>query len=236
MATQKTSRKSASKGSNFTRFKSGLMTRKETLPLVMAAREAFAYQVELGNVAEGLKFDSWRHDQVKAITGNDGLTSCHHDDFRPLMAHFKILAGKDASAYQQLITTGPASDQDGDTHELRRNLAHDILAKLADHIFIADHPVAESLATLTHLPETRIRRAVEAIQAHPKGALREGYLIHLARQKTSRPGLALGPDLKAGLADRLTVEHLLQVRDTLVNRISTREGAEDRGRNSARRC
>ncbi|MEM1083267.1 MAG: hypothetical protein AAGI48_04030 [Verrucomicrobiota bacterium] len=251
MATKKATRKTASKGSNYRRFRDGLMGKRETVPLAMTARRAFAYQGELGNIPEGVKFDDWRRDQVHEVTGNHGLTKCHHDDYKPLMGHFLTLAGEDASAFEEFMRTGPASAAKDDTHELRRQLAHDIIQRLTDHLYIADHTLDEILQDFKaqwekESPDTpypgpeprywsRLRLRKAHIAEHPDKAIREGYLVHLVRQKTGRPNLTLGDDLKTGLADRCTVEQLLQIRDTLSNRIAAREGAEDRGRNSKQR-
>ena len=85
------------------------MTKRETIPLAIAARQAYAHQADLANLEPGETFDSWRHAQVLAVVGKPGLTACSHDDYRPLMAHFQHLAGRDASAYRNLVHTGPAS-------------------------------------------------------------------------------------------------------------------------------
>lgn len=217
-------KKTAKKAPKKKAFRPGYMGRSETQPLVLAAREAYDYQVALGNVDPGTTFDAWRREQVRTTVGRDGLSDCLHDHFRPLMGHFKALAGRDGEALGSFMSSGPASTAQDDTHETRRKLAHVILDLLGEHMRLADISAAD-LAAQTEdpalYPVLRSRRA--AILAHPKGAFREGYLVHLARQKTRRPNLSLGSDLKAGLADRLSVDQLVQLRDTLVNRIAARE-------------
>jgi hypothetical protein len=218
----------------------GKMGKREIQPLVMAAREAYDYQSALGNIDPGHTFDAWRRDQVKSKVGRAGLTECSHDDFKPLMGHFQLLAGRDADALASFLSTGPATDtaSPGDDLERRRQLAHGIMQILAEHIALADISAADLAAKTPDTAEyqkLRARRA--AILAHKDGAIREGYIVHLAKQKTRRPDLTLGRDIQAGLADRCTVDQLAQLRDTLVNRIAVREDRpeSEAGRNRKRR-
>lgn len=224
----------------------GNLTKAEIMPLVMAARTAFDFQSRLGNV-DDQDFNAWRHAQCMAAVGKSGITACSHDHYRPLMAHFQILAGRDEKAFQNLTTTGQASKQEGDTHEARRQLAHLILEKLSDHTTLADKPwpeylaewqATEAAAWAFHFPEepfpgvdpVEARRAYQRREEIAKngGPIREGYLVYLIRQKTRRPDLHLGKDLPAALADRCTVSQLTQIRDTLVNRIAAKEDTGDR--------
>lgn len=218
----------------------------EIKPLVMAARAAYDFQADLGNT-NGQDFNAWRHEQCMAAVGKPGITACSHDHYRPLMAHFQILAGRDEKAFQNLTTTGQASKLPGDTHEARRQLAHLILEKLSDHITLADKPwpeylaewqATEAAAWAFHFPEEPFPGVdpVEARRAYLRreeiansgGPIREGYLVYLIRQKTRRPDLQLGKDLPAALAERCTVTQLTQIRDTLVNRIAAKEDTGDR--------
>ncbi len=242
MATKPTTtqRPAAKKAAKKRPYRPGYMGRSETQPLVLAAREAFDYQLALGNVDAGQSFDDWRRAQVMQIVSRKGLSDCLHEHFKPLMGQFKLLAGRDGDALESFLSTGPASDTaaQGDDHEARRQLAHVIMEILGDHMRLADISAADLAARTedTKLYDTlRARRA--AILANPKGAYREGYLVHLVKQKTSRPDLTLGRDLKAGLAERCTVAQLTQLRDTLVNRIAVREDRPESkdGRNRKRR-
>lgn len=212
----------------------GKMGRNEIKPLIMAARAAYDYQDSLGNIEAGESFDDWRRRQVIDKVGRGGLSECHHDDFQPLMGHFQVLAGRDGEALDSFLSTGTATKAEGDDHETRRRLAHVIMETLAAHIWLAEVS-AQDLATQTEdtIVYQSLRRRREAIRSHKDGAIREGYVVWLARQKTRRPDLTLGKDLKAGLADRCTVAQLVQLRDTLVNRIAVREGRpeSEKGRN-----
>jgi DNA-binding transcriptional ArsR family regulator len=216
--------------------KRGYMGSTETVPLAIAAREAFDYQRHLGNVDGQADFKAWRHEQVRACVGRDGLTDCLHEHFKQLLAHFQTLAGKDAAAFANSMQTGPASSKPGDDHEQRRVLAHLIMEVLAAHIWLAEVS-AQELATQTESTAAyqKLRARREAIRSHPDGAIREGYIVTLARSKTRRRDLNLGRDLKAGLADRCNVDQLEQIRDTLINRIAAREGIEDNGRNKSQK-
>ncbi len=233
-------KKAAKKTAKKKAYRPGYMCRKETQPLILAALEAYNYQHALGNVDAGQSFDAWRRDQVMKTVNRKGLSDCLHDHFKPLMGHFKTLAGRDVEALESFLATGPASDTaaDGDDHERRRQLAHVILEILAEHVRLADIS-AQDLAEQTE--DTKVYQVLQArraaIRSHPRGAYREGYVVHLAKQKTSRPDLSLGRDLKAGLAERCTVDQLTQLRDTLVNRIAVREDRPEskEGRNRKRR-
>jgi hypothetical protein len=168
----------------------------EIKPLIIAAKAAFDKQSEHGLV--DTDFNTWRHEQVMAAVGRPGLSACDHADYRPLMAHFKILSGDDAGAFQDLMHTGPASGHSGpdDTHEERRIIAHHIVQAIREH------------------------------QA-AGGTLTLGYVVALARHKTRRPDLTLKGDFQAALADRCTVRQLAQIRSTIINRIAAAEGRGD---------
>lgn len=142
----------------------------------------------------------------------------------------------------------------GDTREAREKIVHQIRCRLAVHIQLHDRTWPELLdlwtasskraweqgdAHLVALGEEipgsdpwpgldgkGLNKAM-ARKIHMEangGPLREGYLITLAKGKTSRPNLDLGRDLYAGLADRCTLKQLTDLLTTLVNRISAREG------------
>lgn len=235
-AAKKPAKKTAGKKSWFP----GKMGKREIQPLVMAAREAYDYQNALGNLDPGQTFDAWRRDQVKSKVGRDGLSACAHDDFKPLMGHFQLLAGRDGEAFESFLSTGPAADTaaHGDDHERRRQLAHGIMEILTEHIRLADISAADLAAQTPDTDEyQKLRSRRAAILAHPRGAIRDGYIVYLAKQKTSRPDLTLGHDIQAGLADRCTVAQLTQLRDTLANRIAVREDRPESegGRNRKRR-
>ena len=191
--------KTATKPQAITR---GNMKPAEIRPLAIAARKAFDYQKHLG-IIDGESFDSWRHAQCLQVVCKPGLSACHHEDFRPLLAHFQMLAGDDASAFSNLIKTGKSRDNAyaADTHEERRKIASLISQALTAHA--------------TQEPY------VVALGNQPIGL---GYLVYLARQKTRRPDLTLGSDLTAGLADRCTANQLRQLLYTTTNRIAAAEG------------
>lgn len=219
----------------------GNMKPTEIKPLVFAARRAYERQAAAGLV-DSISFDEWRKAQVMECVSKAGLSACNHEDFRPLMAHFQILAGEDAAAFQNLMKSGSASDhaEPGDTREARRQLAHGIAEILAAHIHLAestiDQLVAESVQEWDRSnpgidypgpdPEwiSGLRSRKASIDAHGKGPITVGYLIYIVRQKTRRPDLSLGRDWQAGLAERCTVRQLTELRSTLVNRINALEG------------
>ncbi len=239
------------------------MGKSEKIPLAIAAKQAFDYQAKLGNT-EGETAVQWRHAQVKAITGREGLSDCLHDDFRPLMAHFQTLAGLDAEALATELRSGKVRDHGpkDDTHEERERIAHQIRQAFEDHIRLADlswpqlldHWTAESKGEWTTfqagdeasrempwpgLDQKFVTRAMDrkiAIEAGG-GPLREGYLVGMARHKTRRPELNLGREIFAGLAERCTAKQLRDILSTYVNRIAAREGVGSTGtRNKKQRA
>lgn len=164
----------------------------EIQPLIMAAIAAHNKQTDLG--LTDADFNTWRREQVLAAVNKPGLTACDHDDYRPLMAHFKILSGDDSGAFNDLMHTGPVREHSpDDTHEERRVIAHHIAQAIREH------------------------------QA-AGGTIGIGYVVTIARHKTRRPDLTLKGDLQAALADRCTVSQLDQIRSTVVNRIAAAEG------------
>lgn len=207
----------------------GNMKPAEIKPLVIAARKAFDVQTEAGLVDDGETFDSWRHRQCMAAVGKPGITACLHDDFRPLLGHFQTLAGDDGSAFASLMKSGRPTDHaaPGDTHEARRNLAHQIAEALAAHAYLATADPASLDA------DQCARRAAIDAKGNSVGV---GYLVSIVRQKTRRPDLHLGTEWQAGLADRCTARQLTEIRSTIVNRIAATEGTgSTRNRNKSQR-
>lgn len=238
--------KKAAKRKPFSPGPTGSMGSKEKQMLATAAGQAFKHQVSLGRVEPGQSFDEWRHDQVRDVVGKDGLRACAHAEFRPLLAWFQKLAGLDEKAFAtqmrtgKVTTGGPADD----TREARETIAHEMRIRLEDHIELADRSWPDLLHIWTDrsradwqiygapgepwpgldskfLAKATLRK--EAIEKNG-GAIRVGYLVAIARMKTRRPDLTLGPDPFAGLAERCSVNQLRQLLSTLVNRINAREG------------
>jgi hypothetical protein len=209
----------------------GNISPAEIKPLILEAKAAFAAQVELANIDPATDFDEWRAVEVnKAVPGRHGLSQLDSDHFSEVMAHFAELAGHDELALKHRLKSGQVKDHgpEGDTHEKRRQLAHLICQALADHIALAEISIYDLAAKTEDTAKyQQLQSARAAILAHKSGAIREGFVVFLARQKTKRPTLTLGADLKAGLADRLDVSQLLQLLYTLRNRIATREGRAD---------
>lgn len=144
---------------------------------------------------------------------------------------------------------GPA----GDTHEARGKIVAEIRGRLTAHILLADLSWPELLDRWTAASKSAwaagddflaapadalpgqspwpgldskwLAKAMDRkIAMESTGPLREGYLITLARGKTSRPDLDLGRDIWAGLEERCTLKQLTDLLSTLVNRINAREG------------
>lgn len=182
---------------------------KEIQPLIMAAREAYAVQ------DPGISFDEFRHEEVKAAVGRDGLSACDHDHFCDLMGHFKTAAGKEDEALKWFLKGSKNTE---------RQIAWSIASTLAAHIALA-HSTVEAVTAAT--PPRKLKRllaAREALLDHPDGPLSFDYLVSIVRDKTRRPNLTLDADLAKSLAERCDKIQLTWIHFTLVNRIAEREG------------
>lgn len=219
----------------------GNMTPAEIKPLLFHARQAFDVQAAAGLIDDGETFNTWRHAQVMAAVGKPGLTACSHEDFRPLRGHFLTLAGRNAAAFKDHMTSGKPTDhaEPGDTFEARRELAWTIAQALNAHLHLAQTTIEAHIAESVHEwarsnpsqpypgPDAMwlagLHHRKSSIEAGG-GPIDVGYLVWLTRQKTRRPDLHLGSDWQAGLVERCAVSKLTQIRDTLINRIAAREG------------
>jgi hypothetical protein len=181
----------------------------EIQPLIMAAREAYAFQ------CPGISFDEWRSEEVMAAVGKPGLTACDHDHFCDLMGHFKLGSGKDEEALEWFLKS--------EKNPLRVR-AWQIEKKLTDHAFLA-HATVDAITAATP-PRALKRRLVkrQSLLDHPEGPITYDYLLSIVRDITRRPQLELGPDLAASLADRCDLKQLFWILCTLTNRIAEREG------------
>lgn len=204
--TPKTARKSASKTSKTER---GNMCPDNITRVIMAAREAH-------QIADPyITFEEFRAEQVMAAVAKDGLTACDEDHYCDLMGHFKRLAGKEDEAFYWY-------------HRASKNAARQrawvIVEILLTHMKLATATEEEIIAAT---PPRRIKRVLQrraALLDHPEGMLDFSDLLTIARGLTKRPDLTFGQDIKASLAERCTPEQLAWIRNTIVNRISEREG------------
>lgn len=206
----KPSRHTARKaGSNPSKSERGNMCPANIQRLIMAALEAHQF------ADPDLSFDEFRAEQVMAAVNKPGLTACDEIHYCDLMGHFKTLAGKEEEALRWFLRSGKNS---------ARQLAWGIVERLSAHMILATASEAEIIAAT---PPRRLKRVMErraALLDHPEGWLDFSDLLTIARGLTKRPDLTFGQDIKASLADRCTPEHLVWIRNTIVNRISEREG------------
>lgn len=182
---------------------------KEIKPLIMAACEAYACQ------DPDISFDDFRAEHTLAAVNRDGFRYCTHDHFCDLMGHFKTLAGKDSEALFWFIR-GASNAQ--------RQRAWTIVDRLNAHIALAKSTEEQIIARTSPKQLSRTMARRNSILNHPEGMLDVGYLLTIVRDKTRKPQLAFGPDIVADLAGRCTMDQLLLIRHTLINRISEREG------------
>jgi len=188
--------------------KRGNMKPSEIQPLIMAALHAYGIQ------NPGISFDDWRAEQVIAAVNLPGLSTCDSKHFCSLMGHFKLAAGLDDEAMHWFMRDGKNSE---------RQLAWSIVTTLKAHVALANATVELiTAATPPRLLQRRLDRHA-AIHDHPEGPLNIAYLVSIIAMKTGRH-LDPATDLKITLADRCTIPELVGIRNTLVNRISEREG------------
>lgn len=187
----------------------GNLSANEIQPLIMAARAAYDFQ------SPGVSFNEWRAEEVMAAVARPGLTACDHDHFCDLMGHFKTGAGMDDEALTWFLKGSKNTE---------RQLAWSIAETLTAHLALA-HSTAEQITATT--PPRQLKRRLDrhaALLDHPEGPLSFDYLVAIVRDKTRRPDLTLTADLKTSLAERCKAAQLAQIRFTLINRISEREG------------
>jgi hypothetical protein len=186
----------------------GSLTPAEKKPLILAALEAYRIQ------NPDLCFDDWRSQQVRAAVDRAGLSACDSSHFCDLMGHFKTLAGKEDEALRWYVR--------GQKNAHRR-LAWSILNRLENHVRLATATDREIIASTSarRLAHVMARRA--AIHDHSEGPLSPDYLRTLIGVAIQKPHHEIH-DIKAFLVDHCDVPTLLRIRNTLVNRISEREG------------
>lgn len=183
-----------------------ILSAPEIRKLVLQAKEAHGYQIALRNISADSSFDEFRRDQVMAAVGAAGISKINREEWRPVMAHFLTLSGKEDEAFELLNKTGekgyrPAGPDD--THESCEALASKIREALLLHGSIK----------------------VE----HPKGNIGTGWFLVVARQRTGKPSLTMET-----LSERLDPKTLVGLLSHLRNHIAVREGREKPERRSPR--
>jgi len=172
------------------------------------AREAFDHQDGLGLIeAEGAsdsaRFTAWRREeQIKAVR-IESLTNCGNQHFRPLLAHFLCLAGRDDQAFKYQLKTGRVKDHGAldDTVENRETQRTLIVQELTAHAAKCN-PKAEAWDP-----------TIAAKVTEKGGLICANYVIAIAKSKCKGRSL-----------DSLTATELRQILFTLRNRIAAREG------------
>ncbi len=184
--------------------------------IAQVAREAFDFQDRLGNInaipglTESKQFEAWRRGEQLAAVRIASLTECQNEHFRPLLAHFLTLAGRDDEAFRYQMKTGRVKDHGPveDTHENRELWRAKISQALIEH--------AGKLIEGAPTYNARIAAAV----AENGGQIRTGYVLAIAQRRCKGRSIA-----------SIQAEELRWVYLTLVNRIAAKEG---RGKTKAR--
>jgi len=192
------------------------LTNKQKASLAQTARIAWDVQSRAG-FTDGYSFDEWRRAEQNKAVGVSSLTLCGNNHYRPLLAHFLTLAGKEVPAFRTWVRTGRVTghgDLD-DTHENREAQRHLILQAVIDHGNRCDPAMAHASFD-----------PVAAAQAAEKGGIiTAAYVTKIALGKCRSRGLA-----------SLTAAQLRQILYTTRNRIAAREGRGDaKTRNSKQR-
>ena len=148
-------------------------------------------------------FNDWRHAETEKACGIASLRQCGNNHYRPILAHFLILAGKEVPALNKIITTGPvrANGDQEDTHEAREAMRAVILDELLAHGRRCDPNHADY-----DMP-------IAAITQANGGIITAAYVTKIAQAKCRGRSL-----------NSLTAGQLRQILYTTRNRIAAREG------------
>lgn len=228
-APRKTAAKSSRKTSGGTPGPTGKLTKEETTPLVLQAKEAYFYQQRLGRIEPGTSENEWRREMVFDEVGLYGISKINRSHWRTVMGHFCKLAGKEDKAYELEMKTGTKSyrpKNDDDTWESSETYAALINQALDEHCQIAEKSEEELIAL--GFEDAAERKA--ALAAFGKGPIQAGWLLTAARQRSKKPSLTM-----AKLAERLDPETLCGLLSHLKSHINKREGRADEEKRKPRR-
>jgi hypothetical protein len=172
------------------------------------AREAFDHQDRLGLIetegaSDSARVTAWRRkEQIRAVR-IESLTNCGNQHFRPLLAHFLCLAGRDDQAFNYQLKTGRVKDHGAldDTHENRETQRTLIVQELTAHAAKCS-PGKEGWDPI-----------IAAKVTEKGGLICANYVIAIAKSKCKGRSL-----------DSLTATELRQILYTIRNRIAAREG------------
>lgn len=106
------------------------LSKRQISVLIRHARTAYDITVRAG--LTDLGFDEWRHLQVAAACGCDGLTKARNRHFRAILSHFELLAGN-SEGINVAMHTGSAGGYAGETIEDREQAIWLIRDHLAHH-------------------------------------------------------------------------------------------------------
>lgn len=180
------------------------LSNKQKAVIAQTARQAWDIQVRAG-FTDGLTYDEWRHAEQAKACGTSSLRAATNNHYRPLMAHFLTLAGKDVPAFRLYVKTGRATGHGDveDTHENRETQRHLIMAEIIAH----GHRCDASFRHATYDPKLADHAASLG------GIITAAYVLKIAQGKCRGRGI-----------NSLTAPQLAQVLYTAKNRIAAREG------------
>ena len=108
--------------------------------LCQEAAKAFECQDRAGLIdhdgrSRSATMEAWRRGEQEREIGIASLTRCGNQHFRPLLAHWLKLQGREAEAFKVLMRTGRVKDRspEDDTHENREKYRIVLLRALKEH-------------------------------------------------------------------------------------------------------
>ncbi|MBB5351086.1 hypothetical protein HNR46_001320 [Haloferula luteola] len=143
----------------------GGLSKAQKSRLAQEAAKAFEVQDRAGLIdrvpalSESANRDTWRRAQQQESVGKSSLRDCQNRDFRPLMAHWLTLQGRDAEAFRTHMRSGRVKDHGarGDTHEAREDWRALILKELGTHAIRMAAAHRDDLITAAYV-ESEARR------------------------------------------------------------------------------
>lgn len=119
----------------------GFLSKLQKSRLAQEAAKAFKVQCDAGVIdvpfdqSKSAYMADWRHAEQLKACGKASLTDCRNADYRPIMAHFLTLQGREAEAFALHLKSGRVKDHGsaGDTHEARQEFRRLILMELEGH-------------------------------------------------------------------------------------------------------
>lgn len=197
----------------------GNLSAKQTKILIMTAREAYACAQKFGN-DDGQSFNDWRHAQVMDEVKQPGISALKQHHYIDVLIRFLILAGRDAEAFALKLKHGKVKDHGApeDTHNARRQIVHALREAVGYHVMLAETSDEEAQRMAPKFQSARLTILAAG------GPIRDPYVFTVASRKAGKMIRSWDE-----LGNKLELHELENVRNTIVNRISAKEGRGSKG-------